>query len=35
MKFGCSVVIDLMFYVPPIACGGSKWVFVGMHNFMS
>ena len=24
----CSVVVDLLFYVPPIICGGSVLVFV-------
>ena len=31
-----SVVVNLLFYVPPIVCGGSVLVFVfGMHYFVS
>ena len=25
---GASVVVDLLFYVPPIVCGGSQLVFI-------
>ena len=33
---GGSVVVDLLFYVPPIACGGSVFgLCFGKHYFMS
>ena len=32
---GGSVVVDLLFNVPPKVCGGYVLVFFGMHYFMS
>ena len=29
------VVVDLLFYVPPIVCRGSVLVLFGIHNVMS
>ena len=32
---GGSVVVDLLFGVLPIGCGGSVFVFFVVHNFVS
>ena len=34
-KGGGSVVVDLLFNVPPIVCGGYLFGFFCMHYFMS